>query len=193
MARRCLLKNMLRHFQRRYRLPTKEATIRDNLVQRLPHDNDRRCIVSLFQISHSRGPNRCRVAAPSDLDHDRTTAGETFLFSPLSSKSAVAQRDREWLTRSSERDRTDYFSWHPGALALSYLKPGAFLRSFLGLIKCQPPLVVFLGGLHGCERYYYVLFADSQKTADANHKSGDLARLVNENIIDISDLALFGS
>jgi hypothetical protein len=52
---------MLRNFKRRYRLPGYEATIRDDLVQRLPHDGDRRCIVFLFQISHRRGPNRCRV------------------------------------------------------------------------------------------------------------------------------------
>jgi hypothetical protein len=47
---------MLRNFKRRYRLPGYEATIRDDLVQRLPHDGDRRCIIFLFQISHRRGP-----------------------------------------------------------------------------------------------------------------------------------------
>jgi len=40
---------MLRNFKRRYRLPGYEATIRDDLVQRLPHDGDRRCIFFCFR------------------------------------------------------------------------------------------------------------------------------------------------
>ncbi len=62
-ARRRLVKNMLRHFQRSYRLSDQEPTIGDDLIQRLPHDSDSRCIVFMFQISHSRGPSRCRLLA----------------------------------------------------------------------------------------------------------------------------------
>jgi hypothetical protein len=60
-AGRRLRKDMFRHFKRRYRLSHQEATIRDDLVQCLPHDGDCRRIVSLFKISHRRGLNRCRV------------------------------------------------------------------------------------------------------------------------------------
>jgi hypothetical protein len=49
-----LLKDVLRHFERRDGLPDQEATIRDYLVQRLPHYGDCRCIVFLFQIAHGR-------------------------------------------------------------------------------------------------------------------------------------------
>ena len=47
----------LRHFERGDGLPDQEATIRDDLVQRLPHDGNRRSIVSLFQVSHRRSLN----------------------------------------------------------------------------------------------------------------------------------------
>ena len=47
---------MLRYFKRRDRLSDQEATIRDDFVQRLPHDGDRRGIVFLFQINHRRSP-----------------------------------------------------------------------------------------------------------------------------------------
>ena len=49
-AGRRLLKDMLRYFKRRDGLADHEASIRDNLIQRLPHDRDRRCIKFLFQI-----------------------------------------------------------------------------------------------------------------------------------------------
>jgi hypothetical protein len=49
-----LLKNMLRHFQRRDGLADHEASIRDNFVQRLPHNGDRRGIKFLFHIAHGR-------------------------------------------------------------------------------------------------------------------------------------------
>ena len=55
-ARCRLLKDMLRHFKRRDGLADSEATIRDDLVQRLPHDGYRRCIVFLFQLNHRHGP-----------------------------------------------------------------------------------------------------------------------------------------
>ena len=48
------MKDVLRHFERGDGLPDQEATIRDDLVQRLPHNGDRRCIVFLFQIAHGR-------------------------------------------------------------------------------------------------------------------------------------------
>jgi hypothetical protein len=46
----CLLKDVLRHFQRRDGLADQEASIRNNLVQRLPHNGDRWCIKFLFQV-----------------------------------------------------------------------------------------------------------------------------------------------
>src|SRR6202035_1262883 len=51
-----LLKNMLRDFQRRDRLADHEASIRDDLVQCLPHNGDRRRIEFLFQIIHRSQP-----------------------------------------------------------------------------------------------------------------------------------------
>jgi hypothetical protein len=51
-----LLKDMLRHFQRRDGLADQEPTIRDDLVQRLPQNRDRRCIKFLFQIIHRSQP-----------------------------------------------------------------------------------------------------------------------------------------
>ena len=56
-ARRRLLKNMLRHFKWRDGLSDQEAAIRYDLVQRLAHDGDRRCIVFLFRINHHRSPS----------------------------------------------------------------------------------------------------------------------------------------
>ena len=41
LTERRLLKNMLRHFKRRDGLVDQEATIRDDLIQRLPHNGDR--------------------------------------------------------------------------------------------------------------------------------------------------------
>ena len=47
-AGRRLLKDMLRYFKRRDGLADPEPSIRDNLIQRLPHDRDRRRIKFLF-------------------------------------------------------------------------------------------------------------------------------------------------
>ena len=52
----CLLKDVLRHFQRRSGLADQEAPIRDDLVQCLPHNGDRRRIEFLFQIIHRSQP-----------------------------------------------------------------------------------------------------------------------------------------
>ena len=56
-ARCRLLKNMLRHFKRRDGFADQETMIRNNFVQRLPHNGDRRCIKFLFQIIHRSRPN----------------------------------------------------------------------------------------------------------------------------------------
>src|SRR5260370_25233491 len=56
LAQRRLLKDMLRHFKRRDGLADQEASIRNNFVQRLPHDGDRRGIKFLFQIIHRSQP-----------------------------------------------------------------------------------------------------------------------------------------
>ena len=55
-ARCRLLKNMLRHFKRRDGFADQETMIRNNFVQRLPHNGDRRCIKFLFQIIHRSQP-----------------------------------------------------------------------------------------------------------------------------------------
>jgi len=47
-----LLKDMLRHFKRCDGLSGQEATIRDDLIQRLPHEGNRGRIVFLFLLSH---------------------------------------------------------------------------------------------------------------------------------------------
>jgi hypothetical protein len=55
---RCrLLKNMLRHFKRRDGFAGQETMIRNNFVQRLPHNSDRRCIKFPFQIIRRSQPN----------------------------------------------------------------------------------------------------------------------------------------
>jgi hypothetical protein len=51
-----LLKDMLCHFQRRDGLADPESSIRDDRIQRLPHDGNRRCIEFLFQIIHRSQP-----------------------------------------------------------------------------------------------------------------------------------------
>ena len=57
LARRRLLKDMLRHFQRRDGPSDQEPTIRDDLVQCLPQNRDRRGIKFLFQtIIHRSQP-----------------------------------------------------------------------------------------------------------------------------------------
>jgi hypothetical protein len=52
-----LLKNVLRHFQRRDRLVDHEASIRNNFVQRLPHHGDRDASNFYFKLFIVRSPN----------------------------------------------------------------------------------------------------------------------------------------
>jgi hypothetical protein len=76
----------------------------------------------------------------------------------------------------------------PGRRGLVVLITNGLLQRILGLIKRQPPLLVFLPRFDGGERYGNVFLASSQKPAAANDKRRDLARLVQEDVVDIADL-----
>lgn len=73
-------------------------------------------------------------------------------------------------------------------LVLSYLNPNAFFNSSLVSSKVTP-FVVFLRGFDRAKRHDHVLLADTEEAAYFEHEASDLAGLVDQDVIDITNFA----
>jgi hypothetical protein len=62
------------------------------------------------------------------------------------------------------------------------------LQTVLGFVEQTPPFVVLFRSLHRVEWHDDVLFASSQEAANADDESRNFPRLIDENVIDVTNL-----
>ena len=79
---------------------------------------------------------------------------------------------------------------HPGGRVAVVLEPGRRLQAVLGRVHDQVHLPVLHGRLHRIERDEHVLFARAEEAADADDQRVDLAGLVDQHVLDLSDLVV---
>jgi hypothetical protein len=94
--------------------------------------------------------------------------------------------------RAGERERA-LFYFAAGiheVLVLSYVNAGAVFKASLVVFKTKYhlPFTIFHAPAHVAKGNRYILFAHTQKSADANDQGGDITFFVDKNVIDVADL-----
>jgi hypothetical protein len=84
-------------------------------------------------------------------------------------------------------------SRQPRGFGLVVRESGGGFQSVLGRVQNQIPFVIFLTRVQGAKWNGNILFAHTQKSADANDQGRDMTFLVDKNVIDVADLLSDGS
>jgi hypothetical protein len=72
------------------------------------------------------------------------------------------------------------------------LKPGGILERIFGGVKRQIRFVILFGGFNCAEAHSHIFLAGTEKTAYAHHCRVNLTALVDQKILNRSDLLLLG-
>src|ERR1700674_5093884 len=82
--------------------------------------------------------------------------------------------------------------WNPLRSRPIISEASRVLQLLLIRVHDQVRLVILLAALDSIKRHGDILFTGSQETADSDHKSFDLARLVDEHVLDVANFVIGG-
>src|SRR5215813_9068253 len=148
-------------------------------------------------ISMSR-PGRRALALMASLSLSRPYVGSVIgtsvsMLAILCRGPTIPKKRAAWAARWTDAvSLNSLLVRHPCRAGLVVFEAGSALQIILGLIEREPPFVVLLGVLHSIERYDHIFLAGTEKAANPDDQPGDLAGLVDQNVIDVADLAFFG-